>query len=196
MKRTCFNPCRGLRGFRRSKPAALTSNQPKGFPVALKTLRASSRRVVVITSGTNGRAMRAPTGDGLLPPPRAVPLPRGGRSGGIRRSMPAALPSIGYRGFAVAPMTLRAPSRRFLYNSGCRVETLLVSKGVMGFLGDLRGRNSKSPPNPLGLAERVPCPAGGGRSLLAPEGVRPHRFYAEYPSIFRRTVGIRGTRSI
>ena len=25
----------------------------------------------------------------------------------------------------------------------------------MGFLGDLRGRNSKSPPNPLGLAERV-----------------------------------------
>ena len=27
--------------------------------------------------------------------------------------------------------------------------------GVMGFLGDSRGRNSKSPPNPLGLAERV-----------------------------------------
>ena len=52
---------------------------------------------------------------------------------------------------------LRAPSRRFLYNSGCRVETLLVSMGVMGFLGDLRGRNSKSPPNPLGLAEHVPA---------------------------------------
>ena len=31
---------------------------------------------------------------------------------------------------------LRAPSRRFLYNSGCRVETLLVSMGVMGFLGE------------------------------------------------------------
>ena len=74
---------------------------------------------------------------------------------GLRRSRPAALPSIAYRGFAVAPMTLRAPSRRFLYNSGCRVATLLVSMGVMGFLGDLRGRNSKSPPNPLGLAERV-----------------------------------------
>mgnify|MGYP004643427771 CR=1 FL=1 len=28
----------------------------------------------------------------------------------------------------------------------------------MGFLGDLRGRNSKSPPNPLGLAERVHRP--------------------------------------
>ena len=39
---------------------------------------------------------------------------------GLRRSRPAALPSIAYRGFAVAPMTLRAPSRRFLYNSGCR----------------------------------------------------------------------------
>ena len=31
---------------------------------------------------------------------------------------------------------LRAPSRRFLYNSGCRVETLLISMGVMGFLGE------------------------------------------------------------
>ena len=63
-----------------------------------------------------------------------------------------------------------ASSRSSLYNSGCRVATLLVSKGVMGFLGDLRGRNSKSPPNPLGLAERgysfhrlraVPLPRGG-----------------------------------
>ena len=90
---------------------------------------------------------------------RAVPLPRRGRSLGFRRSRPPALPPIAYRGFAVAPMTLRAPSRKLLYNPGCRVETLLVSKGVMGFLGDLRGRNSKSPPNPLGLAERVPSSA-------------------------------------
>ena len=74
---------------------------------------------------------------------------------GLRRSRPSALPSIAYRGFAIAPSTLRAPSRSLLYNPGCRVATLLVSKGVMGFLGDLRGRNSKSPPNPLGLAERV-----------------------------------------
>ena len=74
---------------------------------------------------------------------------------GFRRSRPTALPSIAYRGFAVAPMTLRAPSRNPLYNSGSRVATLVVSMGVMGFLGDLRGRNSKSPPNPLGLAERV-----------------------------------------
>ena len=52
-----------------------------------------------------------------------------------------------------------ALSRRFYTTPGCRVATLLVSMGVMGFLGDLRGRNSKSPPNPLGLAERVPSSA-------------------------------------
>ena len=62
-----------------------------------------------------------------LPPPArtpstaaAVPLPRGGRSGGLRRSRPTALPSIGYRGFAVAPMTLRAPFRRVVITSGKR----------------------------------------------------------------------------
>ena len=56
----------------------------------------------------------------LLPPPtgRSPSLEEGGM--GFRRSRPSALPSIAYRGFAVAPMTLRAPSRRFLYNSGCR----------------------------------------------------------------------------
>ena len=92
---------------------------------------------------------------------------------GFRRSRPTALPSIAYRGFAVAPITLRAPSRSHLYNPGCRVATLLVLMGVMGFLGDLRGRNSKSPPNPLGLAERVPRPQ-------AVEGVPPHSVESVY----------------
>ena len=45
----------------------------RGFAVAPMTIRALSRRVVVITSGTNGRAMRAPTGDELLPPLRRSP---------------------------------------------------------------------------------------------------------------------------
>ena len=40
MKRTCFNPCRGLRGVRRSRPAALTSIGYRGFAVAPMTLRA------------------------------------------------------------------------------------------------------------------------------------------------------------
>ena len=53
---------REVLGFRRSKPAALPSIGYRGFAVAPITLRAPSRRVVVITSGTNGRAMRAPTG--------------------------------------------------------------------------------------------------------------------------------------
>ena len=50
---------------------------------------------------------------------------------------------------------LRAPSRRFLYNPGCRVETLLVSMGGYGVPRGFKGEKSKSPPNPLGLAERV-----------------------------------------
>ena len=109
------------------------------------------------------------TARGLLPPPAGGPPPSKREVLGFRRSKPAALPSIGYRGFAVAPITLRAPSRSHLYNPGCRVATLLVLMGVMGFLGDLRGRNSKSPPNPLGLAERVLRPqavegVGGGSS--------------------------------
>ena len=64
---------------------------------------------------------------------------------GLRRSRPSALPSIAYRGFAVAPMTLRAPSRNLVYNPGSRVATLVVSMGVMGFLGDLRGKNRNFP---------------------------------------------------
>ena len=35
-----FQPLPGIERFRRSRPAALPSNQPKGFPVAPKTLRA------------------------------------------------------------------------------------------------------------------------------------------------------------
>ena len=81
----------------------------------------------------------------LLPPPAGGPPPSKREGLGFCRSKPAALPSIGYRGFAVAPMTLRASSRSLLYNPGCRVATLLVSKGVMGFLGDLRGRNRNLP---------------------------------------------------
>ena len=76
---------------------------------------------------------------------------------GFRRSRPPALPSIAYRGFAVAPKPLRAPSRRFLYNSGCRVATLLVSKGVMGFLGDLREDRSRA--RPVGGSARRSIPS-------------------------------------
>ena len=163
------------------------------------------------------------TAHGLLPPPRAVPLPRRGRSWGIRRSKPAALPSIGYRGFAVAPMTLRALSRSLVYSPGderarnarpyggqrcnrCN-EAAQRCKCISPFRFPPRCRGAHrapadiiqtfdfSPQRPPSLREGD-RPVGGGRSSQALEGVRPHRFYAEYPSIFRRTVGIRGTRSI
>ena len=73
----------------------------------------------------NHRLRTPSTACGLLPPPAGGPPPSMREVLGFRRSRPAALPSIGYRGFAVAPMTLRASSRSLLYNPGCRVETLL-----------------------------------------------------------------------
>ena len=47
----------------------------------------------------------------LLPPPAGGPPPSRREVWGFRRSRPSALPSIAYRGFAVAPITRRAPSR-------------------------------------------------------------------------------------
>ena len=41
--------------------------------------------------------------------PRGGPPPSRREVWGLRRSRPSPLPSIGYRGFAVAPITLRAP---------------------------------------------------------------------------------------
>ena len=59
----------------------------------------------------------------LLPPPAGGPPPSRREVWGFRRSSPSALPSIAYRGFAVAPMTLRAPSRNVvvitIQISGC-----------------------------------------------------------------------------
>ena len=88
----------------------------RGFAVAPMTLRSLARRVI-ITSGINGRAMRAPTGTNSFhrcggPPPSRREV------WGLRRSRPSALTSIAYRGFAVAPMTLRASSRRVIITSG------------------------------------------------------------------------------
>ena len=82
MKRTCFNPCRGLRGVRRSRPAALPSNQPKGFPVALKTIRALSRSLIYSPGDERARNAR-PYGVRTPSTAVAVPLPRRGRSWGF-----------------------------------------------------------------------------------------------------------------
>ena len=139
-----FQPLPGIERVRRSRPAALPSIGYRGFAVAPITLRALSRSLIYSPGDERARnarpyGVRTPsTAAGGPPPSKREVL-------GFRRSKPAALPSIAYRGFAVAPMTLRAPSRSHLYNPGCRVATLLVLMGVMGFLGDLRGRNRNLP---------------------------------------------------
>ena len=123
-------------------------------------------------------------------------------TGFTRRSSPPALPPIAYRGFAVAPITLR-PSQRNLtvppspaplpkdlpprgrgtarrrwkefpriappYHPSRALLKPLIQPRVQGrnparFNGGygvprgFKGEKSKSPPNPLGLAERVPRP--------------------------------------
>ena len=123
------------------RPAACRSSAPRsvtdGCPHPPLPRRAKNRNKIQLSSHRK-QEISGNGGDSfhrckLLPPLRRSPsLKEGGL--GFRRSRPPALPSIGYRGFAVAPMTLRAPSRIFFYYSGSRVATLVVSMGVMGFL--------------------------------------------------------------
>ena len=115
------------------RPAACRSSAPRsvtdGCPYPPLPRRAKNRNKIQLFShrkqeinGNGGNAfhrLRTPS------TAAAVPLPRRGRSWGFADQGLPAVPSIAYRGFAVAPMTLRAPFRRFLYNLGCRVETLL-----------------------------------------------------------------------
>ena len=88
-----------------------TSRVATLHPGLYKGLREGGRRVI-------GRDVRE-----LLPPPAGGPPPSKREVWGFRRSRPPALPSIAYRGFAVAPMTLRAPSRNVvvitIQISGC-----------------------------------------------------------------------------
>ena len=186
--------------------------------------------------GGNHRLRTPSTVRELLPPPAGGPPPSKREVLGFRRSRPAALPPIGYRGFAVAPITLRAPSRNIvvitvtgaaIYETGAQCAPLRGTamqpsvanasnrcndaaqrcKRISPFRFPPRCRGAHRAPAdiPQTLDFPIPIPpssregdrpVGGGRSSQAPEGVRPHRFYAEHPSIFRRTVGIRGTRSI
>ena len=87
---------------------------------------------------------------------------------GFRWSKPAALPSIAYRGFAVAPYDpSRALPEPFIQP---RVQGRNPARfnGGYGVPRGFKGEKSKSPPNPLGLAERVLRPQ-------AVEGVRARK---------------------
>ena len=119
--------------------------------------------------GTNGRAMRTPTGDELLPPPRAVPLPRRGRSWGFRRSRPAALTSNQPKGFAVAPKPLRAPSRNIVVITV--TGAAIYETGAQCAPADILPTFDFPIPIPPSSREGD-RPAGGGRSPQAPDGVR------------------------
>ena len=75
-----------------------------------------------------------------------------------RRSKPPVLPPIAYRGFAIAPITLRPPPRSPLYNPRVQGRNPARFNGGYGVPRGFKGEKSKFPPNPLGLAERVPRP--------------------------------------
>ena len=66
-------------------------------------VRCVCRKKKDIRRKSNGFELLPPSADGSPPSKREV--------WGLRRSRPSALPSIAYRGFAVAPITLRAPAR-------------------------------------------------------------------------------------
>ena len=99
------------------RPAACRSSAPRsvtdGCPYPPLPCRAKNRNKIQLSSHRK-QEINGNGGDSfhrsheLLPPLRRSPsLKEGGL--GFRRSRPPALPSIAYRGFAVAPMTLRAP---------------------------------------------------------------------------------------
>ena len=147
------------------RPAACRSSAPRsvtdGCPYPPLPCRAKNRNKIQLFSHRKQEISRN-GGNAfhrlrlLLPPLRRSPsLKEGGL--GFRRSRPSALPSIAYRGFAVAPMTLRAPSQNLVYNPGSRVATLVVSMGVMGFLGDLREDRSRA--RPVGDSARRSIPS-------------------------------------
>ena len=80
------------------------------------------------------------------------------------------------------------------FREGARRVIGATAKPLYPIDGKAEGLDRRNPrPPSLREGDR---PVGGGRSSQAPEGVCPHRFYAEHHSIFRRTSGIRGTRSI
>ena len=80
------------------------------------------------------------------------------------------------------------------FREGARRVIGATAKPLYPIDGKAEGLDRRNPRPPS--SREGDRPVGGGRSSQAPEGVRPHRFYAELPSIFRYTVGIRGARSI
>ena len=101
---------------------------------------------------------------------RSPSLEEGGL--GLRRSRPTALPSIGYRGFAVAPITLRAPARRVVITSGINGRAMRAPTGDGGATDGCKCISQLQFPSPkTSLFEGGGPSADGGRSTQAVEGV-------------------------
>ena len=100
------------------RPAACRSSAPRsvtdGCPYPPLPRRAKNRNKIQLFSHRK-QEISENGGDFFIRCTNSFHRPRGGPPPsrrevlGVRRSRPAALPSIAYRGFAVAPITLRAP---------------------------------------------------------------------------------------
>ena len=157
-------------GFRRSRPAALTSIGYRGFAVAPKPLRASSRNIVVITvtgaaiyeTGAQCAPLR---GDELLPPLRRSPsLEEGGLGGSTVKACGLAVDWIyGLCGRPYDPS--RALTEPFIQP---RVQGRNPARFKGGY-GVPRGFKGGSKPSaPCGRLSEAEHPKRKGATLLRP----------------------------
>ena len=166
---------------------ALPSIEYRGFAVAPMTLRAPSRKVV-ITSEITGRAMRAPTGDG-------------GATDGCNDATLRCkhISQLRFSRDVVGARIARPPIFRAL--SKPRIQLRVQGRNPARFKGGygvprgFKGEKSKSPPNPLGLAERVPSSADDDspvfRNLVKGERT-PSTACGRSPSLEEGGLGERG----
>ena len=133
---------------------------------------------------------------GLLPPPAGRETrsarPRG--LGGDFEFLPLKSPRNLITPIKTTRVATLHPELYKGFREGARRVIGATAKPLYPIDGKAEGLDRRNPRPPS--SREGDRPVGGGRSSQAPEGVCPHRFYAEHPSIFRRTSGIRGTRSI
>ena len=128
---------------------------------------------------------------GLLPPPAGRETrsarPRG--LGGDFEFLPLKSPRNLITPIKTTRVATLHPELYKGFREGARRVIGATAKPLYPIDGKAEGLDRRNPrPPSLREGDR---PVGGGRSTQAPEGVCPHRFYAEHPSIFRRTSGVR-----
>ncbi len=186
------------------RPAACRSSAPRsvtdGCPYPPLPCRAKNRNKIQLSShrkqeisGNGGNSFHRLR---LLLPP----LRRGTRSarprglGGDFEFLPLKSPRNPITPIKTSRVATLHPGLYKRLREGARRVIGATAKPLYPIDGKAVGLDRRSPIPPS--SREGDRPVGGGRSSQAPEGVRPHRFYAEHPSIFRRMPGIRGIRSI